>query len=543
MNSDRVEMVLEHWGPCLSNVLAEELVRRYQVSPANARQMIKRSATKRLKGISSPHRATFVYLVSQYGSLIFFDRLAEALKSTNHACGFGLAALRDRGGVLPIDHFKIACGAPKLQSKQLNADRVAEQLIAANLIKRIDLAGIGECLALASFTDEDEQLAFLDLNSRLEVEAMALNAVRDWVKRLGIGSWNHVRIRGEGTIPSAGPNYWDLSAPSYLHPLLRFAGSGAGVRKGDAAARPKPGSFVCDVYLGRALTADAAKAFIKKCQNVRGFANVAPVLQMFLAESYEKDAVRAIRAQGAIAATLDSLLGTDVAQALHELALVLKATAVRLGNPEKIDLLFNALGKIQGAEGTLRGCLFEYLCAQLADEHYRKPRISINKLVRGSDGARAEIDVLVEEGSREIVFIECKGHMPTGQVDDAEVEKWLKKRLPVLRDFAKHEGDYRNLKQSFELWTNATISPVSKALIEAENAKTPRYTIAYREGGELLKMIQSSANKSLIKTYKQHFSNHPLAVVDRQTAPKKTDDATTSSADKQGVDTQAHSAL
>lgn len=514
MKSDRVEVVLEHWGPCLSNILAEELVRRYGVTPTNARQLIKRSTAKRLKGISFPHRSSFVYLTGQYGSQIFFDRLVEALKSTNHACGFGLAALRDRGGVLPIDHFKIACGAPKLQSKQLNADRVVEQLLASNLIKGVDLVGIGECVALACFTDEDEQLAFLDLNARMKVEAMALNAVRDWARRLGIGSWNQIRVRGEGSIPSAGPNYWDLSAPSYLHPLLGSTGSGTGMK-------PKPGSFVCDVYLGESLTADAAKAFIKKCLNVRGFSKVAPVLQMFLAESYEKDAVRAIRANGAIAATLDSLLGTDVAQALHELASVLKATALRLGSPEKIDVLFNALGRIEGAEGTLRGCLFEYLCAQLADECYRKPYISINKLVRGSDGARAEIDVLVEVGSTEVVFIECKGHLPTGQVDDAEVEKWLMKRLPVLRDFAKHEGDYGKLKQTFELWTNAVISPASKALIEEENNKTRRYSIAYREGTELLSMIKNSGNKSLIKTYQQHFSNHPLEVADRNKTNQK----------------------
>lgn len=523
MTKGKVEEMLEALGPSLSNQLAEALVMRFGVSASNARQLIKRSNTKRLKGISFPHRTAFVYLASQYGSQIFFDRLVNALKSTNHACGYGLAVLRDRGGVLPIDHFKIACGAPKMQSKQLNAESVAEQLIAANLIKRIDLVGIGECLALASFTDEDEQFASLDLNARLKVESMALNAVRDWVKRLGIGSWNHVRVRDEGSIPTAGPNYWDLSTPSYLHPLLGTVANGASENTSEGA-KPKPGSFVCDVYLGARLTTDAAKAFIKKCHNVRGFPKVSPVLQMFLAESYDKEAVRAIKGNGAIAATLDSLLGTDVAQALHELASVLKATAYSLGSPEKIDLLFNALGKIEGAEGTLRGCLFEYLCAALADETYTKSSITINKLVRSSESAKAEIDVFVKT-HKEVVFIECKGHLPTGQVDDAEVEKWLKKRLPVLRDFAKHNEDYRSLKQTYELWTNAAISATSKTLIEAENAKTSRYEIAYREGHELLDLIKRTGNISLLKTYQQHFVNHPLAVATRRKiSPKRSED-------------------
>ncbi|WP_152546641.1 MULTISPECIES: hypothetical protein [Pseudomonas putida group] len=201
MKSKKVEAILEHWGPSLSSTLAEKLVEIYGVSAPNARQLIQRSSAKRLKGISFPHRTSFVYLTSQYGSQKFFDSLIGALKDTNHACGYGLAALQDRGGLLPIDHFKIACGAPKLQSKQLNADRVAEQLIAANLVKRVDMAGIGECIALASFSAEDEQQAFVDLNARLKVEAMALNAVREWVRRLGLGSWNQVQIGGGRSHP------------------------------------------------------------------------------------------------------------------------------------------------------------------------------------------------------------------------------------------------------------------------------------------------------------------------------------------------------
>lgn len=514
MKSKKVEAILERLGPCLSSSLAERLITLYGVSASNARQLIQRSDVKRLKGISFPHRTSFVYLTSQYGSKNFYDALVDALKSTNHACGYGLSALQDRGGILPIDHFKIACGAPKLQSKQLNADRVAEQLIAANLIKRVTLTGIVECVALASLTAADEQDAFVDLSSRLTIEAMALSAVREWVRRLGLGSWNKVLIRGEGAIPTAGPNYWDLSTPSYLYPLLGSSRTGTD-------SKPKPGSFVCDVYLGGRLTASSAKAFVKKCQNVRGFSKVAPVLQMFLANGFEKEAVNIIRANGAIAATLESLLGSDVAHGLHELASVLKATAINLGTPDKIDALFSTLGKIEGAEGTLRGCLFEYLCAQLAEETFRKPHININKLVRGSDGARAEIDVFVEVGSSEIVFIECKGHLPTGQVDDAEVEKWLMKRIPVLRDFAKHEEGYAKLKQTFELWTNAAISPASKALITQENAKTNRYSIAYREGFDLQEMIKGSGNQSLLKTYKQHFSNHPLAVAARKKTTRK----------------------
>ncbi|MEE4075168.1 hypothetical protein V2I49_07470 [Pseudomonas viridiflava] len=97
----------------------------------------------------------------------------------------------------------------------------------------------------------------------------------------------------------------------------------------------------------------------------------------------------------------------------------------------------------------------------------------------------------------------------------------------MLRDFAKHNEDFRHLKQTYELWTNATISTASKALIEAENAKTTRYSIAYREGEALLSMIKESRNRSLLKTYQQDFSNHPLAVAARRKDSPKNGDTDT----------------
>src|SRR6218665_567215 len=102
MGIGKVETILEARGPCLSNELADALEERYRVSGSNARQLITRSPAKRLKGLSFPHRTSFIYLTSQYGSMIFFDRLVEALQATRHACGYGLAALKNRGGLLTI---------------------------------------------------------------------------------------------------------------------------------------------------------------------------------------------------------------------------------------------------------------------------------------------------------------------------------------------------------------------------------------------------------------------------------------------------------
>lgn len=501
---NRVEEVLRSLGPSLSTDVAQDLVTKYQMSQPAARQAISRAVApvKKLKGIQFSHRARFLYLSSDYGSNKFFHNLVSALYRTNHSCRHGLSALRDRGEILPTNHFKIASGAPKRQAKHLTADLLIENLLATNLVKLVNIDGIGECLALSKFDYEDERLIYPTLKSRLITEKLTLNAIRDWVKRLGLGSYNQVSIRDEGdVIPSAGPNYWDLSAPSYLYPLLGTS---------TALGGKKPGSFVCDIYLGKNISEQAIQGFVKKCLNVRGFRNMSPVLQMFIADSYSSEAIRLIKNSGAIAATIDTLLGKEVAEALSQLTSILGSTALTIDSREKLDAVFSTLGRVEGAANTLRGSLFEYIAAEIAQEHFLRPVIALNKHVRSSIGAAAEIDVFVTVGQDEIVFIECKGHKPSGTVDDAEVRKWLDNRIPVLRDWVKRQEDLRARPQIFELWTNARLTDASIMLITEANERSSRYQIEHKCGEELLAIIEKSKNDALLKTYKQHFTNHPL---------------------------------
>lgn len=501
--ADKVELILAKHGPQLSTDVAQKLAAIHGMSRDAARQAISRSFTtvRRLKGIVFPHRARFLYLDTHYGMKMFSERLLEALKASNHHCYSGLLALTQRGGILPLEHFKTACGAPKLQKKQVSADRLIENLLAANLARSVDVDGVGECIALGTLRDDDIDVPAL--KARLVAESLALSAVKEWARNLGVGGYNQVLIRGEADdAPNAGPNYWDLAAPCYLFPLLG---------KSTEQNKIKPGSFVCDIYLGGKLSEASIETFIKKCMNVRGFAKVSPMLQMFVADSYSSEAMKRIKANGAIAATIDTLLGTEVAQALKQLTQTLTSTAQSAREPEKLDRLFKALLKIEGAASTLRGCLFEYVGAEIAREFYNPTDITLNrKVVSQVTGAGAEIDVLVRVSRKSLIFIECKGHRPNGTVDHAEVEKWLNKRLPTLRDFVKGHSDYKQCELSFELWTNASLTEASKALITSKQALTDKYRLAYKEGLELLSIAEQSHNKSLIATYKQHFRNHPL---------------------------------
>nr|WP_312230058.1 hypothetical protein [Pseudomonas sp.] len=503
--AEKVATILGQRGPQLSTDLASQLVARYGMSAEAARQAISRTGApvRRLKGIVFPHRARFLYLDTQYGMKMFSNNLLNALKAANHHCYFGLAVLTERGGILPKEHFKIASGSPKMQKGKVSAERLVENLVASNLARLVDVPGVGECIALG--TMRDDEIDAPRLKARLVTETLALSAVRDWAKRLGVGAYNQVTTRDDaGDSPSVGPNLWDLVAPCYLFPVLG--------RSSDLG-KVRPGSFVCDIYLGDKASGDAIEPFVRKCQNVRAFPKLAPVLQMFVADSYTSDAIKRIKSIGAMAATIETLLGTEVAQALAKLAQTLTSTAESARDPEKLDKLFETLVKIEGAASTLRGCLFEYVGAEIAREHYRPMYVWLNReIVSSSTGARAEIDVLVEVDRKNLVFIECKGHRPNGTVDEAEVEKWLNKRLPTMREFVKEHSVYKDCAQSYELWTNASLTQASKDLIAARQATTDKFQLRYREGLELLSMVEGGANKPLMKTYRQHFRNHPLSV-------------------------------
>lgn len=503
--TEKVAIILAKRGPQLSTELAKQLIALHGMSAEAARQAISRSAprVRKLKGIVFPHRARFLYLDSQYGMKMFSNNLLNALKAANHHCYHGLAVLTERGGVLPVEHFKIASGAPKIQKGKVSAERLVENLVASNLARLLDIPGVGECIALGTL--RDDEIDFPRFKARLVTETLALSAVRDWAKRLGVGAYNQVITRDDASeSPSAGPNLWDLVAPCYLFPVL-----GQSAKPG----KVRPGSFVCDIYLGDRMSLDAVEAFARKCLNVRAFPKLSPMLQMFVANSYTSDAIKRIKSIGAIAATIETLLGTEVAEALAKLAQTLTSTAEAARDPEKLDKLFETLVKIEGAATTLRGCLFEYVGAEIAREHYRPLDVRLNQtIVSRHTGARAEIDVLVEVDRKNVVFIECKGHKPNGTVDEAEVEKWLNKRIPTMREFVKEHSVYKDCAQSYELWTNASLTQTSKDLIAARQAASDKFQLSYREGLDLLSIVEKSATKALIKTYRQHFRNHPLNI-------------------------------
>lgn len=499
--ADSLSLLLRILGPCLSTELVAALVKN-GVAPAAARQRVSRSVEiKKLAHLVFPRGARFVYLKNDYASPVFWNALVNRLLEHSTSYGGGLGALMARGGVMPVKHFLIACGAPIAQKGHIPAQSVLERLKNAELVTVFDLPGIGECVELAQTVDAARG-ELNALRARLNTEAVLLSAVKDWARNLALVSYNTVALRdaGDGQ-PRVGTFNWDLTGVSYLAPLTQW---------NKADNKKKPGYLVCDVLLGVNVAAHELKPFVNKCTTLRALAQVGRCMQMFVADGYTAEAFSLARENGIIPATTTNLFGHEVAKALRELTDVLKDAYLRPDSFEMVAAIFNKLSHIEGAATNLRGALFEYIVADVVRQSDPHSTIELNEMLRDDTGGQAEVDVLVHHANQSVRFIECKGYKPGGMVPDEMVEVWLKERIPVMRRSPQATGYWRECRQVFEYWTSGVLSERARGLIADEAARVKRYDFRVVEGEELGRLIAATNSSALKKTFRQHFQAHPL---------------------------------
>jgi hypothetical protein len=502
-----VEGLLSARGPALSTDLARILVRKLGLTPEAARKRVSRPspAVKRLAFLTFPRNARFIYLQKDFGSRRYWDNLIKALMESKSSYGLALAALRLRGGIMPAKHFQIACGAPLRQKRHLSPETILERLQKAQLIGPYDVPGIGACIALLEGADRYDA-AKVEIRARLLVEGILLGAASTWLKNLGIVSYGKVAIRDSGAKqPSVGTFAWDLTAPSYLGPILQWTAEG----------KQKQGFVACDVLLGTQVDEEGLRPFINKCVTLRTLKRVGGCLQMFIADHFAPTAFELAKKNGIIPATPETLFGRDVAEGLVQLFEVL-CYATRSVDPEQLKFVFERLSRIEGAAVNLRGALFEYLVAEIV-RRSSGGFVRIGQTLKLENGEKAEVDVVAEKQNVSVTFIECKGYLPSGTLSDQHIERWLEKSIPRIYEYARRHSQWKNLAVQFELWTTGTISTVARELIakKASEVRPTRYSITVRDADGVRDVAQSVQDRSLLKIFNEHFFEHPLATAER----------------------------
>lgn len=504
---NRLESVLKKLGPSASSRIVEELVTTFRISKSTARKSVSRGTanTSSLKGISLPRGEKFVYLKKDYGSPYYWERLVSTLQTTNSAYGLALGALVQRGEIVLRKHFSIICGAPLRQSKHLSPETILNNLLLAQLVKIVDVAGLGECVVLAKGDPHYYQELVPNFKAKMQAENILLAGVSSWIKNIGLCSYDKVETRNDENTeqPKVGTFHWDLTAPSYVGPLLT---------QPNKDGPNKPGFVACDVSLGSRMTLAGITPFLNKCKTLRSLKNVGKCIQIFVADRFEKDAFNAAKQVGVLPVTTETMFGNDVAEGLKYLLAALTGLANLMFEPDMFDEMFRRLSRVEGALSNLRGTFFEFIVAEACRKKYNEVRM--NCILQTPNGDLSESDVVTYHLG-ELKFIECKGYSPHAVLPDSEVEKWLTQRVPRTFKAAKNHPDWKNLVPTFEFWTTGKLSDRAiQMLSEAKNGINPRrYKIAFKDIGQVANEIRESRDTALAKSFEKNFMKNPLSEI------------------------------
>lgn len=496
---DLIEQYLQDHGPQLSSVVVDHLVTRLGISHAAARKRISRKSpdqVKRLSLIKFPKNESFLYLPVQFASPWYWVALSRVLHLNNTAYGAALNALISRDGLVLERHFHIICGSPDKQKGHVPSAVVLERLLSAGLVRKLpsDLGGPVISIRRTDLQIEDH---IVDFRWRLFVESILIDAISTWLKKLSLVSYGSIQSRDDDPAPKVGTFFWDITAPTYLSPLIGNS------RNGDV----KAGFWVCDVHYDRTFDKIAAAVFIRKCKTFRALRNVGSCVQMVVASNFSGEAFALLKSNGIVAATVENLFGREAALALTSLKdTLVTASQDEFLNSEKLKETIEKLKQLQGERGRLKGTLFEFLIADVV----RKTSVGLSQLrlnhIIKNNKQQAEIDVLAYSEGRQVRFVEAKAYNPHFHLSKAQVERWLNHNIKVAYLAAEAHEDWKRVPKIFELWTCAPLDDESLALVEAARVKSHgRYEIIVRQKDELIPEFSAAKNEGLLKLLKEYF--------------------------------------
>lgn len=486
---------LRQHGPTRSSKLSEAL-QEAGFTPEASRQRLSRARApvRKFPLRLLPKKESFLYLDAHRNTDVFWGNFLRDMRETGSVFGLALDGLFARGGTIPYDMFAVISGAPAMPMKgQLNAAHVRDALIKASFLE--DLYD----------NDGTRYLRYRGGGApfyppRRTAESVLLDAVRDWARKLGLGSYNTIAIRGDEGLRPIGPFMFDLAGPSYFAPVQQANG--------------KPGFIVADVFVEGTLNEHHIQYFIRKVTMLRSMRPSYAVLPFLISESFTGPALKAGHAAGLSMATPTILFGRRVGAALASLVETLKNVAAYASaeDPGRITRLINDLSEIEGRNDNLRGVLFEFMCAYLA----RRDAVSIDMGVVARDpetGKCVDVDIFkVTHQMSSVTCIECKGKEPGGTLSEDEVRIWLAKAAVMRAHLASH-AHYREAEHRFELWTSGKFEPDALALLNAEKLKRTRAPIDWKDGDAVLALGSTGKEKAMTDAFRQHFLNHPLSEV------------------------------
>lgn len=490
--SDLIVSYLAKNGPAMSSTVAKHLQAHGFNSSASRKAIQRATGVYKLSKIRLKHKEQFLYLPDQYGHERFYENLLTAFDEKESAYGIAINSLIGHNGVVPKAYFDIISGSPIRMKNQLSSERVLERLREIGIFKIDEHADLEKSVSLAPATPTLANAFKPNASrSRLLAEDILVIAVKEWMRNLGLGSYNRVQTRTLGAQPQFGQFKWDVTAPSYVHPLVRYNKSS-----------PKPGFIVVDVLLGRDVAAPHLQYFLKKSTLMRSQRTTAPFLSFFIAEHFTRAAFDAGRKAGVILATTETLFGREVASGLAELIHVLNNAAESAkGDPALLEKLFSKLDAVKGAEINIRGALFELLFAQCLSS-CGWTILAMNAQIKDPiTGGFAEIDILAKRGN-DLLVCECKGYLKN-EITEEAVRGWMNSRILRIRNFLLQEQTLRGCSITFEFCTTSRFTPEALSLLQKNPPQ--KYDLRWKDRQDLQTYISELKNSHLLKLLNDYY--------------------------------------
>lgn len=503
MQADTTDLLRE-LGPGLTTRYIAELVAT-GVSEAAARKRVQRASAdyQRLAGIRFEKNARFIYLPEDYGDIHFWTRLEEAFHTHGKCYWAALVNLRARGGMCRKERFAQISGAPIARKRQLAPAAILERLIAIQLLEEIEIDN-HTYIRFRPIHLRSTPVAVI--NATALAEFVALHGLKEWARRLGLGSFNKFRMRGDENPPVVSAMTFDLSAPSYFRPLLRLD-------QGIA----KPGFLACDVNLFQIVQADEVEAFVRKCDCASFSQNVGRIMPMLVGDVFSSEGLDLAKSKGILAVTLENLFGLELARALRDLVRILTdAGATASVNPDHLAKVMRVLTQVEGAAANLRGHLFELVVGSLVKDVEGGFLKTGQRLREMETGRKAEVDVqLDKENNAGFLIIECKAKAPGARVSESDVRKWYTDRVPLI--YRILDTSCKNLQTPFhfEIWTNGIFAESALDWLRAQRRSCDGYTVGWKDGSDLKRYADKANNSSLRSMLNEHYFRNPLTTVVR----------------------------
>ena len=498
--ANEIQTLLKTNGPGLTLEFIAALTKT-GISESAARKRIQRAQAQyeRFAGIRFEKNARFIYLEDQYGDQRFWEKFEKACHQAGKSYWSAIVSLKSRGGIVPLELFPRVAGTPTARKGQLSPDRILERLRKINLLEVSEVEEREYIYFKPSYYHRD---SMPKLRANELAEEIALMGVKDWARKIGFGSYGQFATRYEAKSPVVSGIFWDITAPSYMRPLVS-------VRKGNAV----PGFIVCDINLRDVIGRNEAEAFLRKCDMAAAPQKVPPILPMLVGHVFETEALALLKGKGILAITLRNLFGDELAEALRELVEMLTDLGRKIsGNPDILVNVMNSLSKIQGASDNLLGDLFELVIGGIIKDVEGGYLKTGERLLDMQTGQEAEVDVQLDRGVENgVLVLECKAKKPRARVSEKDIKKWYQDRVPLIYSILSNGGTYTKKPFHFEIWSNGQFAASGLSWLKMQKTDCGGYTVGWKEGTELKAYTNKAKNKSLKDMLNEHYFRSALA--------------------------------